>query len=158
MGRRVLATARRATIKRWRSIAIGIDLIISAYLVGLQTVLTVQTSSAIAVFEARTGGTADNDWGQRGLAIGFIVLLVALYLAAESIWQLSRDHASGFVSYALLWLLMMPVLALAPLPGGLEGFRSSMQLLCVAGSVSGTVLGISDARLARINQRASPVP
>lgn len=145
-------------MKRWRSIAIGIDLIIIAYLVGLQTVLTVQTNSAIAAFEARTGGTADNDWGQRGLAIGFVVLLVALYLAAESIWQLSRDHASGFVSYALLWLLVVPVLALAPLPEGLEILRSSMQLLCVAGSVSGVVLGISAARPPWINQHASPLP
>jgi ABC-type transport system involved in cytochrome c biogenesis permease subunit len=145
-------------MKRWRSIAIGIDLIIIGYLVGLQTVLTIQTSSAIAAFEARTGGTADNDWGQRGLAIGFVVLLVALYLAAESIRQLSRAHASGFVLYSLLWLLMVPVLALALLPEGLEIFRSSMQLLCVAGSVSGMVLGISAARSSRINQRASPVP
>ncbi|MBG6218970.1 membrane-associated HD superfamily phosphohydrolase [Arthrobacter sp. CAN_A6] len=145
-------------MRRWRSIAVGLDLVIVAYLVGLQSVLTIQTSSAIAEFESRTGATADNDWGQRGLAVGFIVLLVALYFAAESIWQLSRAHASGFVFYSLLWLLMVPVVALTPLPEGLEILRSSIQLLCVAGSVSGIVLSTTAAHLSRIDRRASLSP
>lgn len=113
------------------------DLVIVASLAAVQIASTVGVLSAIAAYEESTGMTADNDWGQRGLAIGFGVLFAALILAAASIWNLSRARALGFVFYALLWLLLLVVPAFS-----MQEFRPSIQLLCIAGALSGIVLAI----------------
>ena len=131
------STAPRSTVRLWRFMAICCDLVIVASLVGVQIASTVGVLSAIAAYEESTGMRADNDWGQRGLAIGFGVVVVALILASASIWNLSRARASGFVFYALLWLLVLVFPAFS-----MPELRSSIQLLSFAGASSGIVLAI----------------
>lgn len=111
----------------WRRLAQLISVLIVLDLLVLQIVMTVQVSAAIADFEARTGGSADNDWGQRGLAIGALIVFVAGVIAALSIWNLSRRRASGFVLHALLWLVLLAVLGVRPLPDNLEWTRAIWQ-------------------------------
>ena len=132
-------------VAAWLNVAIFLDLF------ALQVGLTIRVSTTIAEFEARTGGTADNDWGQRGLAMGFVVLLVAGALAAESIWRLYRARPSGFVLHSMLWLLLAFVVILTPLPEALKMFRLSMHLLCLTGFVWGIRLSlIATSRVRRI--------
>lgn len=139
------SAAPTSTMRRWRIMAICCDLVIVGYLVVVQSISAVGSLSAIAAYEESTGMSADNDWGQRGLVIGFGVLLVALLLAAASIWKLFHARASGFVLYAMLWLLALAFPAFS-----MSEFRSSMQLLCFAGALSGIVLAImSKQRSAR---------
>jgi hypothetical protein len=145
------STAPQSAMRRWRLMAICCDLVIVASLVAVQSVSAVGTLSAIAAYEESTGAPPDNG-GRQGLAIGFGVVVVALLLAAASIWKLSHARASGFVFYALLWLLLLVFPAVS-----MPEFRSGMQLLCWAGALSGIVLAIMSTRSARTDVVRIPI-
>lgn len=140
-------------MKPLRTAAICLNVVIVLGLIVLQIVMAVSVSAVIADFEARTGGTADNDFGQRGVFLGAMVLFGAVALATLSIWKLHRSRAAGFVWHAMLWFVLWAVSGAVPLPDSLDPYRWILELACLAGACSGIALSLVDAGQSRRTRR-----
>jgi hypothetical protein len=147
-------------MKAWRVLTQAVNVaIVLTFLISLIGLVT-RVSAAITEFESATGMTADNDFGQRGVAISIIEFLALGVLAALSTWKLANARTSGFVWHSVLWLvlLMLATSGWLIFTIDLGPIRSSLQLLCLVGAISGITLSIVDARLPRHEEHTHTTP
>ena len=104
--------------------------------------------SNIAQYESR-GLVADNDLGQRGLALSGIFVFVTSVLALLSIRYLFRASVMGFVFHAVLWfaLLLLGMSTWFVFARELGEVEIGLLLLCLAGIGYGVICARADARL-----------
>ncbi|TKV26369.1 hypothetical protein FDK12_13365 [Arthrobacter sp. NamB2] len=138
-----------------RFLALLSTIAIAVALTGLQLALSIQVGRRIADFESQTGLTADNDFGQRGIAVGGLVMLVAWALAGLAIWKLLRKRASGLLFHSALWLVLLLAVALRPLPNVSETLYQGLHIVCLVGAISGVALSITAMALTRRRQAAT---
>lgn len=134
-------------MRRWRRLAQAGNLVILLALPMLFVFQAYMVFSNIAQYESR-GLVADNDLGQRGLALSAIFLSVPFVLALLSRRYLLRASVLGFVFHAVLWLVLLLVGLSSWFVFGRElgGVEVGLLFLCLAGTGYGVICAGAEAR------------
>ncbi len=125
-------------MKGWFAIGLSTNIVVILYVAAAMARATGLVARSIADYTA-LGIPVDGDLGQRGLAVGVVIILIAIVLAWSSSWNLSHGRPRGFLIQAPLWLVVMPAAYAFP-PAGTAvllnlcwfGFAVSVALFVLA--------------------------